>query len=134
MLVLKKKKRIRVQFGDKSECCCDCDRMFGVHPAAQIESLARALCPCADCGPFLLLRAARRRKSAPDLRRKSSKARRWSFRGGRKSGDVEPDEHDAAEFDFDFDAGGFEDWGADGAPSVRKVGRLPSCRRRHVAQ
>lgn len=95
------------------------DMMFGVHPTAPIESLARALCPCADCGPLLLLRAARRRKSAPDLRRKSSATRRWSFRGGRNSGDAQSEEYDT-EFDFDLDAGGFEDWG--GAAAARKVG------------
>lgn len=98
----------------KSECCFEWD-MFGVHATAPIESLARALCPCADCGPILLLRAARRRKSVPDLRHRSS---RWSFR--RKSGGVDSEERDS-EFDFDFDAGGFEDW-AEQTTTARKVG------------
>lgn len=95
--------------------------MFGVHSTTPIESLARALCPCADCGPILLLRAARRRKSVPNVRHRSSQ---WSFR--RKSVDMDSEERDS-EFDFDFDAGGFENWGEETTTS-RKVGqRLNDC-------
>lgn len=78
--------------------------MFGVHATAPIENLARALCPCSECGPLLLLRAARRRKNAPDQHRRSKS---WSFRRRSKERDID---YQDKEFDLDFDAGGFEEW------------------------
>lgn len=85
--------------------------MFGVHATTPIGHLARALCPCAtedDCGPFLLLRAAaRRRPSDPDWRqRRRRRSKSWSFR--RKSDELDSDS-DEGEPPLE-DAGGFEEW------------------------
>ncbi|XP_058461814.1 talin-2 isoform X3 [Malaya genurostris] len=92
-----------------------------------MENLARALCPCSDCGPLFLFRTARRRRrSVPDLRRQSSS---WLFR--QKSANVASDDRFDSELELDLDAGGFEEWEDVSQSSKCHSRTVAVCRCRH---